>query len=294
VIIEVHDLDEIIARCEACLFCHEHTIYLSRLSMARLMERAGLRLVSVDLVPENERRGNSLLVVGVHADNSNVANVPNRAGANQSPSGSEAIHQQRPAGNAAYPQQSPSGSEALGPPAGNTAYPQQSPSGSEALGPPAGNTAYPQQSPSGSEAIHQQRPLLENWEAYRDFALQVETAHRHLADHVHDLIRAGKRVAGYGASARAISTLSLAGLTSEHIAYVCDANPSLHGKYLPKSHVPIRPPEHGLRDPVDEVIVFAYGYMDEIRAALRPYTEQGGRLVSLLDLLRPPASGTES
>ena len=64
VIIEVHDLEQIVARREACLFCHEHTIYPSWMTLGRLMERAGLKLISVDLMPDSERRGNSLLVVG--------------------------------------------------------------------------------------------------------------------------------------------------------------------------------------------------------------------------------------
>ena len=40
------------------------------------------------------------------------------------------------------------------------------------------------------------------------------------------------------------------------------------------------------KDPIDEVIVFAYGYMDEIKSMLSPLVERGGRLTSLLDLLR--------
>ncbi len=222
VIIEVHDLARIIERREACLFCHEHTVYLSQATMARLMARAGLKLVSVDLVPEADRRGNSLLAVGV-PDTSDVA--PD-------------------------------------------------------LPPPSAMVR-----------------ALDEWDVYGRFAADVNAAHRHLADHVRSRREAGQRIAGYGASGRATSTLALAGLTHEQIDYVCDANTSLHGLYLPKSHVPIRPPEHLFDDPVDEVIVFAYGYMAEIAAALTPYVARGGRLTSLLDLLQPvpvAASQTET
>ncbi|MCK4341779.1 MAG: methyltransferase domain-containing protein [Phycisphaerae bacterium] len=211
VIIEVHDLEQIIARREACLFCHEHTVYLSRSSLARLMERAGLKLVSVALVPEAERRGNSLLAVGVHRHSPLEPRLP----------------------------------------------------------PPT-----------------EQLRALDDWNTYRDFAAAVETAHANLAAYVRSRLSSGARLAGYGASGRAISTLALAGLTDAEIAYVCDANPSLHGLYLPKSHVPIRPPRALLDEPVDEVIVFAYGYMREIRAELEPFIERGGRLTSLLELLR--------
>lgn len=210
VIIEVHDLEQIIARREACLLCHEHTIYLSRESLGRLMARAGLKLISVDLVPDAQRRGNSLLAVGV---------------------------------------------------------PDESP-------------RQPELPPNAALAA------LDRWETYERFGGEVAAAHAGLAEYVQQRVQAGQRVAGYGASARAISTLALAGLSAAEVEFVCDANPALHGRFLPRSHVPIRPPAALLDEPIDEVIVFAYGYMDEIRTALQAFTARGGRLVSLLDLLR--------
>lgn len=62
-ILEVHDLEKILQRREYCLFEHEHAVYLSALTMQRLLDRCGFSLISTDLLPESERRGNSLLVV---------------------------------------------------------------------------------------------------------------------------------------------------------------------------------------------------------------------------------------
>jgi len=62
-ILEVHDLEKIIDRTEICLFQHEHSIYLTALSAKRLLERANLKLLTLDVLPEKERRGNSLLIV---------------------------------------------------------------------------------------------------------------------------------------------------------------------------------------------------------------------------------------
>ena len=66
-LIEVHDLDRIMERCETCLFAHEHTIYLQRRSMQRLLERAGMKLLTTELVAETERRANSLLIAAAPA-----------------------------------------------------------------------------------------------------------------------------------------------------------------------------------------------------------------------------------
>lgn len=46
------------------------------------------------------------------------------------------------------------------------------------------------------------------------------------------------------------------------------------------------PFERVFSNPVDEVIVFSFGYMDEIRKALEPFVKKGGQITSLLDLLR--------
>jgi len=61
-VIEVHDLEKILERKEYCLFAHEHTIYMSKETVEDALDRAGFEVVSFDLLEENEKRGNSLLV----------------------------------------------------------------------------------------------------------------------------------------------------------------------------------------------------------------------------------------
>jgi hypothetical protein len=61
-IIEVHDLEQILQRGECCLFQHEHTVYLTAGIMQRLLRRAGFVMLTDELLPRNVRRGNSLLL----------------------------------------------------------------------------------------------------------------------------------------------------------------------------------------------------------------------------------------
>lgn len=211
VLIEVHDLEQILVRREACLFCHEHTVYPSRRSLARMFERAGLRLVHDQLVPENERRGNSLFVAAVHADNPHACKLT-----------------------------------------------------------------------AESEFAR----TLDDWATYESFAREVETAHMELAATVRAHCAAGRRVGGFGASARSISTLALAGLDHNQVEVLFDNNPSVQGRFLPRSHVPVVAPARVLDYNLDEIIVFAYGYFDEIARELEPFTARGGRLTSLLELLQ--------
>jgi len=61
--IEVHDLDLIIDRNEFCLFEHEHYTYLNKKTIASLLAQTGFVLETFDLLSNEEKRANSLLLV---------------------------------------------------------------------------------------------------------------------------------------------------------------------------------------------------------------------------------------
>ncbi len=211
-VIEVHDLEQIVQRRETCLFEHEHSVYLTSRSFGRLLARAGFELLTTELVPEAERRGNSLLIVAARAGS---RHVPGR--------------------------------------------------------------------------VADSPPDFERWETYASFGDAVAESHAALRRHVRDARAAGRRVAGYGAGGRGVMTLAVADLGPDDIAYLCDRSPHAHGTLAPKSHVPICDPRRLADDPVDEVIVFSYGYLDEIREQLASELPAMPRLTSVLDLLRPTA-----
>ncbi|HWI73011.1 MAG TPA: class I SAM-dependent methyltransferase [Baekduia sp.] len=207
-VIEVHDLEQIMARRETCLFEHEHSIYLTSHSFRALLERAGFTLLTTELLPEAERRGNSLLVVAA---------------------------------------------------------------------------------PSGTEHAADPLPALSRdfgaWETYAGFGAEVESGHAALRDWVRARRAAGERVAGWGAGGRGVMTLAYTGLGPDDVAYLVDRNPHAHGYLAPGTHVPVVAPEHLDAEPVDHLIVFSYGYFDEIAAQVRDELGSDPQLVSVLDLL---------
>lgn len=209
-VIEVHDVAEIMRRREACLFAHEHSVYLSRFTMKRILERTGFRMVCTDLIPAGVRRGNSLLVV---------------------------------------------------------ATPQGSRINLEDF------------TPNETEL------QLEHWPIYEAFAMELSLSIQRLQNYLRSGRRSGRRFAGFGSGGRATMMMAMADLTVEDLAYVCDSNAALHGLMSPKSHIPVAAPGRLLTDPVDEVIVFPFGYLGEIEAQNPEFVARGGRFVSLLDLL---------
>lgn len=207
-VIEVHDLEKIVERREYCLLEHEHTAYYTVATMQMVLRRVGFELIDTSLVPEAERRGNSLLV---------VAAVQGSTLASQ---------------------------------------------------------AFPTL-PLKSLGIA---------DTYVDFGGAVQNSLLRLRELVQGKCRQGLRLAGYGAGGRGVITLATTAQPGD-FAYVCDKNPSFHGYYTPGAHVPVYGPERLLADPVDEVIVFSFGYFQEIYEDLTDFRARGGQLISLLDLL---------
>ncbi|PWW06264.1 ubiquinone/menaquinone biosynthesis C-methylase UbiE [Paenibacillus cellulosilyticus] len=67
-VLEVHDLTRIVERREYCLFEHEHYTYWTAETLGCALARSGFRLLTTELLPEHERRGNSLLIAAAAMD----------------------------------------------------------------------------------------------------------------------------------------------------------------------------------------------------------------------------------
>lgn len=199
VVIEIHDLDTILARREFCLFEHEHTIYCSAATLEALLRRAGFALLDLDLLPLSARRANSLLAVATPLGSA-LAPSADRPDADPSPSFTlESLH-------------------------------------------------------AAAGAIHASTKRLQ----------------RYLAD----ARRTGRSIAGYGAGGRGVMTLAACARPGD-IAYLCDENPRFHGWLTPCSRVPVVAPSHVAHHPVDELIVFSFGYLPEVRTRMAEFRYSG-------------------
>ena len=92
----------------------------------------------------------------------------------------------------------------------------------------------------------------------------------------------GVRLVGYGAAHRTTVLCSLAGLGREHVSYLVDKNPLLHGLYTPGAHLPIYGVERLSQDVPDALAIFASSFEGEIRREQEPFVRAGGRLISLM------------
>ena len=103
------------------------------------------------------------------------------------------------------------------------------------------------------------------------FTDDITKRRKDLFDAVHSRVRAGKKVIGIGAPAKASTVANYCRLGPEMIDYITEVNPLRTGKYLPGVRIPIVDEERMFDDarPADAAVLFAWNYHDEIVPRLR-------------------------
>jgi len=120
---------------------------------------------------------------------------------------------------------------------------------------------------------------------YQAFQPCANRVKNDLLAHLIDQQRAGKRIAASGAATKGKTLLNSAGVKPDLLPYVCDAASAKQGKYLPGSHIPIRPPAALRDDPPDEVLILLWNIADEVKTQLADLAERGVRFTTAVPSL---------
>jgi 2-polyprenyl-3-methyl-5-hydroxy-6-metoxy-1,4-benzoquinol methylase len=120
---------------------------------------------------------------------------------------------------------------------------------------------------------------LEKLETYSAFARQIRAAKRDLLRFLVDAGNAGKRVAGYGAPAKANTLLNYCGIRADLLEYTVDRSPQKQGRFLPGTHIPVYAPEKLRETRPDYVLVLPWNLKDELVPQLDYVAGWGGKLV---------------
>lgn len=111
------------------------------------------------------------------------------------------------------------------------------------------------------------------------FVARVQHVRRELPKLVRGLRAQGKRVIGYGASAKGNTLLNTSGITNKDLDYIIDNTPFKQNKVAPGSWLPIKPPEWLLRDRPDYALILAWNFAPEIIQREREYQKGDGRFI---------------
>lgn len=119
--------------------------------------------------------------------------------------------------------------------------------------------------------------VFEAWEAFSRRArlniLALQTS-------VTQMVRDGKKVGAFGASAKATVWLNACGFSRNEIAFVSDNTPHKIGRLVPGTDIPVID-ENRLTEMMsaDYLILFAWNYADEIMAKWQDFTAKGGNWI---------------
>lgn len=213
-VIEVHDLEQIYKKNEFCLFEHEHSIYLTKKSASKLLERYNFEIVDFNFVDDDIRRANSLIFIAKRKNQStNCRNI---------------------------------------------------------------STKVPK--------------VLESKEFYHEFGKQIKKAITNLDKYISKRTNEGKKIAGYGAGGRGIMTLANM-KNSFKLDFLIDKNPKSDEIYTPSSNIPVVGLNHLKKNTIDEILVFSYGYINEIREELNLYGYKSSQVKSFIDIMQGEQNG---
>ena len=114
---------------------------------------------------------------------------------------------------------------------------------------------------------------------WREFAKRCERHRTVLRSLVEAKKAEGKRIIGYGASARSSTMLNYCGIDNRLLDVVVDRASLKHGTYTPGTDIPIVPPSDAFALKPDCILLLAWNFRDEILAQIRAEHGWAGEVI---------------
>jgi hypothetical protein len=120
---------------------------------------------------------------------------------------------------------------------------------------------------------------LNEAEGWTAFSQAVQDQRRDLLGILIELRRQGRKVVGYGASARCMTMLCYCGVTTSHLMAIGDANPRKQGLLCPGSRIPVLSPDRLIDLRPDYIMIGAWNFKEEIMQMLKRTYNYSGRYI---------------
>lgn len=120
---------------------------------------------------------------------------------------------------------------------------------------------------------------IKRFDFYLAFSERVKKLKAELSTLIYDLKSGGKKIAGYGASAKGSTLLNYVGLDKSVIDFIADRSVYKQGKFAPGTHIPIVSPEWLLKHQPDYTLLLTWNFADEILKQQSEYRNRGGKFI---------------
>lgn len=121
---------------------------------------------------------------------------------------------------------------------------------------------------------------------FKLFSDNMTLIKNHLTTLIKRIRKAGKTVAGYGASVGVTTIIYNYGLGKGLLDYLVDDNPNRQGLYSPGYHLPVLNSHVIYKKKPDYIVMLAWQYAQTIIARHRKYLEDGGCFILMLPQVR--------
>lgn len=116
-------------------------------------------------------------------------------------------------------------------------------------------------------------------QSYTDLVKRVDAMGEELRAMLDTLKAEGKKIAGYGASARGNTLITYFGIGRNYLDFLVDKNPLKHDHFSPNTRIPIKPVEAIETEKPDVLFVLAWNFFDEIKEQQADFIAHGGKFL---------------
>ncbi len=127
---------------------------------------------------------------------------------------------------------------------------------------------------------------LDRAETFHRFGKDISRLGAELTETVNDTKRAGSRIAGFGAPAKATTLMYHFGLGRDDLEFIVDDSPWKQGLFSPGLHVPIVSAQAIAERRPDVLLILAWNFAGPIMAKHQDFGDAGGRFIVPLPEVR--------